>query len=235
MSSSILQVAQISKTFRSGSKALTVLHDVTFELATGSATAIVGPSGSGKTTLLGLCAGLDVPTSGSIRLLDQELMALSEDERAVLRSDAVGFIFQSFHLIPTLTAIENVLVPLELKTGHADRAKAEELLNNVGLGDRMDHYPSQLSGGEQQRVAIARAFINDPQILFADEPTGNLDTETGADIEALLFDLNDKLGTTLLLVTHDLNLAEKAERILKIHNGSIVEDRATERSGVAAS
>jgi putative ABC transport system ATP-binding protein len=192
----------------------------------------VGPSGSGKTTLLGLCAGLDLPSTGEIELLSESLTSMSEDDRAVLRSESVGFIFQSFHLIPTLTALENVLVPLELKSGHADQSKAEELLKKVGLEDRMDHYPSQLSGGEQQRVAIARAFINDPKILFADEPTGNLDTETGAEIERLLFDLNQQLGTTLLLVTHDLNLAEKSDRILSIQRGSIVEDRATEKAEV---
>lgn len=198
-------------------------------LETGSSTAIVGPSGSGKTTLLGLCAGLDLPSTGEIELLGESLTSLSEDDRAVLRSESVGFIFQSFHLIQTLTALENVLVPLELKSGHADQRKAEELLEKVGLGDRMDHYPSQLSGGEQQRVAIARAFINDPKILFADEPTGNLDTDTGSEIERLLFDLNEQLGTTLLLVTHDLNLAEKSDRILSIQRGFIVEDRATEK------
>jgi putative ABC transport system ATP-binding protein len=227
MKESILLVQKISKTFRSGSKALTVLDDVSFDLETGSATSIVGPSGSGKTTLLGLCAGLDLPTKGGIQLMGHTLTTMDEDDRAILRSESVGFIFQSFHLIPTLTALENVLVPLELKEGHADPAKAEKLLTQVGLGDRMDHYPSQLSGGEQQRVAIARAFINDPKILFADEPTGNLDTDTGADIERLLFDLNEQLGTTLLLVTHDLKLAEKSDRILSIRRGSIVEDRET--------
>ncbi|MGM0587677.1 MAG: ABC transporter ATP-binding protein [Bacteroidota bacterium] len=227
MQESILQVRNVSKTFKSGTKSLTVLDDVSFELEMGSASAIVGPSGSGKTTLLGLCAGLDLPSEGEINLLGHALTRMDEDDRAVLRSESVGFIFQSFHLIPTLTALENVLVPLELKSGHADRAPAEQLLTQVGLGERMEHYPSQLSGGEQQRVAIARAFINDPQILFADEPTGNLDTDTGADIERLLFELNEKLGTTLLLVTHDLTLAEKSDRILSIQRGAIVEDRVT--------
>lgn len=226
--STILRTTNISKTFKSGSKSLTVLQDVTFELKAGSSTSIVGPSGSGKTTLLGLCAGLDLPSTGEIELLGTSLPSLSEDERAVLRSESVGFIFQSFHLIPTLTAVENVLVPLELRDGHAESSKAEQLLTDVGLGDRMDHYPSQLSGGEQQRVAIARAFINDPKILFADEPTGNLDAETGADIERLLFDINEQQGTTLLLVTHDLRLAEKSSRILKIKGGSIIEDVQTQ-------
>ena len=224
MSHTILSCNNISKTFTNGAKSLTVLSNVSFSLKTGSSTSIVGPSGSGKTTLLGLCAGLDTPSTGSMELLSQELTHLSEDERAVLRSKHVGFIFQSFHLIPTLTALENVLVPMELRDGYGDQKKATALLESVGLGDRTDHYPSQLSGGEQQRVAIARAFINDPDILFADEPTGNLDGDTGAEIEQLLFNLNKEQGTTLLLVTHDLNLAERTDRILKIDRGEIVED-----------
>jgi putative ABC transport system ATP-binding protein len=224
MSHTILSCNNISKTFTNGAKSLTVLSNVSFSLKTGSSTSIVGPSGSGKTTLLGLCAGLDTPSTGSMELLSQELTHLSEDERAVLRSKHVGFIFQSFHLIPTLTALENVLVPMELRDGYGDQKKATALLQSVGLGDRTDHYPSQLSGGEQQRVAIARAFINDPDILFADEPTGNLDGDTGAEIEQLLFNLNKEQGTTLLLVTHDLNLAERTDRILKIDRGEIVED-----------
>jgi putative ABC transport system ATP-binding protein len=224
MSHTILSCNNISKTFTNGAKSLTVLSNVSFSLKTGSSTSIVGPSGSGKTTLLGLCAGLDTPSTGSMELLSQELTHLSEDERAVLRSKHVGFIFQSFHLIPTLTALENVLVPMELRDGYGDQKKATALLQSVGLGDITDHYPSQLSGGEQQRVAIARAFINDPDILFADEPTGNLDGDTGAEIEQLLFNLNKEQGTTLLLVTHDLNLAERTDRILKIDRGEIVED-----------
>jgi putative ABC transport system ATP-binding protein len=224
MSHTILSCNNISKTFTNGAKSLTVLSNVSFNLNAGSSTSIVGPSGSGKTTLLGLCAGLDTPSTGSMELLSQELTHLSEDERAVLRSKHVGFIFQSFHLIPTLTALENVLVPMELRDGYGDQKKATALLQSVGLGDRTDHYPSQLSGGEQQRVAIARAFINDPDILFADEPTGNLDGDTGAEIEQLLFNLNKEQGTTLLLVTHDLNLAERTDRILKIDRGEIVED-----------
>lgn len=224
MSHTILSCNQISKTFTNGAKSLTVLDNVSFSLNAGSSTSIVGPSGSGKTTLLGLCAGLDTPSTGSVELLEKEITHMTEDERAVLRSKHVGFIFQSFHLIPTLTALENVLVPMELRDGFGDHQKATALLESVGLGDRTDHYPSQLSGGEQQRVAIARAFINDPDILFADEPTGNLDGDTGAEIEQLLFNLNQEQGTTLLLVTHDLKLAERTDRILKIDRGEIVED-----------
>jgi putative ABC transport system ATP-binding protein len=186
----------------------------------------VGPSGSGKTTLLGLCAGLDQPTSGSIRLLDIELGELSEDERAYVRNQYVGFVFQNFQLLPTLTALENVMIPLELRGGKNITVKAEELLGRVGLADRMNHYPSQLSGGEQQRVAIARAFISEPKILFADEPTGNLDEETADKITDLLFAINKELGTTLVLVTHNLQLAAHTGRILKLKGGKILEDKA---------
>jgi len=190
----------------------------------------VGPSGSGKTTLLGLCAGLDRPSSGTVTLNGIPLNPLNEDERAQVRNQHVGFVFQTFQLVPTLTAIENVMVPLELR-GEATkevRERARELLESVGLGDRTHHYPTQLSGGEQQRVAIARAFINNPKILFADEPTGNLDTETGEYIENLIFELNEKQGTTLVMVTHDLELAKKCDRIIRLKNGLVNEDTHAE-------
>lgn len=220
---SILSVKNLTKTYQSGSRRLTVLDDVTFEVSAGATMAIVGPSGSGKTTLLGLCAGLDIPTSGSVQLAGTSLEALSEDERAKVRNDSVGFIFQNFQLLSTLTALENVMVPMELKKRKDTKQKAEELLKMVGLGDRMTHYPSQLSGGEQQRVSIARAFANEPKILFADEPTGNLDTETGDMIENLIFQLNQEKGTTLILVTHDPQLAERTQQIIYIKGGKIQE------------
>lgn len=227
--SNILQVENLVREFKSGSKKLTVVNNINFGIEEGTSCAIVGPSGSGKTTLLGLCAGLDRPTSGEVTLEGIALNPLSEDERASVRNKHVGFVFQTFQLVPTLTAIENVMVPLELR-GEATkkvRERAKELLTEVGLGDRTHHYPTQLSGGEQQRVAIARAFINEPKILFADEPTGNLDTETGEHIEQLIFDLNRKEKTTLILVTHDLELAAKCERIIKIKNGQVDEDILT--------
>ncbi|MGM0945878.1 MAG: ABC transporter ATP-binding protein [Bacteroidota bacterium] len=221
---SILSIQGLSKTYQSGSRKLTVLDDVNFEISSGETISIVGPSGSGKTTLLGLCAGLDSASTGSIRLNGQALENLSEDQRAAVRSQHIGFIFQNFQLLPTLTALENVMVPLELKKRKDARTKALELLDKVGLGDRATHYPTQLSGGEQQRVSIARAFANEPKILFADEPTGNLDTETGEMIERLIFDLNKENGTTLVLVTHDLELAAKTQRIIHIKGGKIQED-----------
>lgn len=228
--SNILEVNQLYRKFQSGDKILTVVDDINFSIPKGISCAIVGPSGSGKTTLLGLCAGLDRPTSGSVNLNGIPLNPLNEDERAKVRNQHVGFVFQTFQLVPTLTAIENVMVPLELRgEGTAEvRERAKELLESVGLGDRTHHYPTQLSGGEQQRVAIARAFINQPKILFADEPTGNLDTETGEYIENLIFDLNKKQGTTLVLVTHDLELAKKCDRIIKLKNGQIFEDSHAE-------
>lgn len=222
--SKILKVSDLKKTFHSASKTLTVLDSVSFELECGSSCAIVGPSGSGKTTLLGICAGLDLPTSGKVFLNDIPIFERNEDERAQIRNDYVGFIFQTFQLIPTLTALENVMVPLELRGITGIRKQAESWLDRVGLGDRMDHYPSQLSGGEQQRVAIARAFITNPIMLFADEPTGNLDTETGTIIENLLFELNREVGTTLLLVTHNLILADECNRIIQIRSGKIFSD-----------
>ena len=232
--SSILTVNNLTREFKSGSKILTVVNDINFEINEGTTCAIVGPSGSGKTTLLGLCAGLDRPTSGEVILKGVNLNPLSEDDRASVRNKHVGFVFQTFQLVPTLTAIENVMVPLELR-GEATkgvRQRAKELLEEVGLGDRTHHYPTQLSGGEQQRVAIARAFINEPKILFADEPTGNLDTETGEYIEKLIFDLNDKQQTTLVLVTHDLELADKCDRIIKIKNGKVDADILTSEKEV---
>jgi putative ABC transport system ATP-binding protein len=222
--SAILTVHNVSKTYQSGSKSLTVLNNISFEIEAGSSIAIVGPSGSGKTTLLGLCAGLDSSSTGEIKLNGESLEQLNEDQRAALRNKHVGFIFQSFNLLPTLTALENVMVPLELLGQKNVKPIAIELLEKVGLGDRIHHYPTQLSGGEQQRVSIARAFANQPKILFADEPTGNLDEETGATIENLIFNMNKELGTTLILVTHDDELAAKTHRILKLKGGKLAED-----------
>jgi putative ABC transport system ATP-binding protein len=221
---SILALQHVSKTYQSGSRKLTVLDQVTFSIQAGETIAIVGPSGSGKTTLLGLCAGLDSSSTGSVVLNGEALERLNEDQRAAVRSRDVGFIFQNFQLLPTLTALENVMVPLELKKRTNAKEKALELLDKVGLKDRATHYPTQLSGGEQQRVSIARAFANAPKILFADEPTGNLDTETGTMIENLIFDLNKEQGTTLVLVTHDLELAAKTQRIIHIKGGKIQEE-----------
>lgn len=220
---SILSVQNLTKTYQSGNRKLTVLENVSFEVAHGDTLAIVGPSGSGKTTLLGLCAGLDVSSGGSVSLNGHAMDKLTEDQRAKLRNDSVGFIFQNFQLLPTLTALENVMVPLELKKRKDARSKAMELLEKVGLGDRVTHYPSQLSGGEQQRVSIARAFANEPKILFADEPTGNLDTETGEMIENLIFQLNEEEGTTLILVTHDPELAQRTNHIIHIKGGKLQE------------
>ncbi|MCH8125770.1 ABC transporter ATP-binding protein [candidate division KSB1 bacterium] len=220
----ILQVQNLTKSYQSGERTLTVLNDISLEISAGSTTAIVGPSGSGKTTLIGLCAGLDQPTSGSIKLHGVLLEELSEDERAKMRNQFVGFIFQNFQLIPTLSAIENVMVPLELRGENHVYDQAADLLNQVELGDRLNHYPVQLSGGEQQRVAIARAFINRPKILFADEPTGNLDTETSENISNLMFHLNQEIGTTLVLVTHNLELAKRAQRNIHLKGGSLASD-----------
>ncbi len=221
----ILNIQNLEKTYSSGSKKLTVLHDISFDIEEGSTFSIVGPSGSGKTTLLGLCAGLDHSDSGTIELCGVQLNALSEDQRALLRNKKVGFVFQDFQLLPTLTALENVAVPLELQ-GDKNAAKiGMELLEKVGLADRYHHYPSQLSGGEQQRVAVARAFSNKPAILFADEPTGNLDAETGEKVVDLLFNLNKELGTTLVIVTHDIELAQKTQHILRLKGGKIVENK----------
>lgn len=218
----MLTAAHLTKQYRSANgQSLTVLDNVSFELAAGDTFAIVGPSGSGKTTLLGLCAGLDRATSGSISLNNIQLDDLSEDERAEVRNRYVGFVFQNFQLIPTLTALENVMVPLELRGDPDAETTARHWLEKVGLGSRLDHYPAQLSGGEQQRVCIARAFSNNPKILFADEPTGNLDADNAAGIVDLIFDLNRTAGTTLVLVTHDLELAKRTKRILKLKGGKI--------------
>ena len=222
--SPVLRIESLTKTFPSGGRTLTVIDDVSFSVGAGDTCAIVGPSGSGKTTLLGLCAGLDQPTSGTVELCGVDLSPLDEDERAEVRNQHVGFVFQTFRLLPTLTALENVMVPAELRGDTDPRARAAELLGQVGLGDRLDHYPSQLSGGERQRVAMARAFINRHRVLFADEPTGNLDAETAERIEGLLFDLNETADTTLVLVTHDEELAAQTERVLHLRGGQVVGD-----------
>ncbi|HUG43118.1 MAG TPA: ABC transporter ATP-binding protein [Acidobacteriota bacterium] len=221
----ILEVEKLTKKYPSGNRSLTVLNGVSFQIEQGSTNAIVGPSGSGKSTLLGLAAGLDRPSSGRVVLNGRDLNPLSEEQLAELRNQHVGFVFQNFQLIPTLTALENVMVPLELRGGNHSREKAEELLSRVGLGDRLHHYPSQLSGGEQQRVSLARAFVNRPLILFADEPTGNLDGETSGAVAELLFRLNRDEGTTLVVVTHNMELASKTERVITLRSGSIESDR----------
>jgi len=217
----ILRCESLSRTYLSGGREITVLRDITFDLEPGGFLAVTGPSGSGKSTLLGLLAGLDRPTRGRVVLDGLDLSSLTEDERARVRVDKVGFVFQSFHLIPTLTARENIQVPLELR-GEDGRARADELLARVGLGDRGHHYPAQLSGGEQQRVAVARAFAHRPRILFADEPTGNLDAANGANVVALLGELNRELGTTLVLVTHEPDLAARARSTIRLHDGALV-------------
>ena len=223
----ILEAHNLTKTYRSGSRELTVLDDINFSVQERESFAIVGPSGSGKTTLLGLCAGLDSSNSGSVKICGEELTALSEDERAILRNQKVGFIFQSFQLLPALTSLENVMVPMELLGMKNARREAQELLEKVGLADRAQHYPSQLSGGEQQRISMARAFANKPSILFADEPTGNLDQETGERVIDLLFNLNRDAGTTLVIVTHDMELAQKSKRILRLKGGKVVSTEST--------
>jgi putative ABC transport system ATP-binding protein len=221
----MLVARELTKSFPSGDRKITVLRDVSFTIADGEFVAIVGPSGSGKTTLLGLLAGLDTSTSGSVRLDDMDLATLGEDARARLRGAKVGFVFQSFQLIPTLTALENVRVPLDLRGDRSAQARASKLLARVGLADRVHHYPVRLSGGEQQRVAIARAFVNSPTVLFADEPTGNLDQATGLRIVELLEELNRDAGTTVVIVTHDMGLASHARRIIRLSDGLVVEDR----------
>jgi putative ABC transport system ATP-binding protein len=223
----MLKVERLTKVYATAAGPLTVLRDVSLELAAGASLAVAGPSGCGKTTLLGLCAGLDRPTSGSVELAGHALDALDEDERARLRNAAVGFLFQSFQLIPTLTALENVLVPLELGAGSKGDSRSREsegrrLLERVGLGGRSDHYPAQLSGGEQQRAALARAFINRPRILFCDEPTGNLDDDTAAAMADLIFGVNREQGATLVLVTHNPELAGRCGRILRLRHGAVV-------------
>ena len=225
MSDEILAVRDVKHVYEMGSHRLEVLKNISFSIKKGTTVSIVGPSGSGKSTLLGLCAGLDQASSGDIELCSTNLSGLNEDDRAELRSRHIGFIFQAFQLLPTLTALENVMVPMELqgKGGREVEERAKKLLDEVGLKERMDHYPAQLSGGEQQRVAIARAFINQPEVLFADEPTGNLDSETGEHIEQSLFEMNRLYGTTLILVTHNNELAARTERCIRLKGGEIVE------------
>jgi putative ABC transport system ATP-binding protein len=222
--STILNIRNLSKTYSSAGRTLTVLYDINLSVEEGSTVAVVGPSGSGKTTLLGLSAGLDRSTTGTIELNNITLDKLSEDERAKVRNLYVGFIFQNFQLLPTLTALENVMVPLELRAEKNIKNRSRELLEKVGLNDRLHHYPAQLSGGEQQRVSLARAFSNNPKILFADEPTGNLDSETSEKVIKLLFDLNAEAGTTLVIVTHNTELASGTRRIVRLKGGSIIAD-----------
>jgi putative ABC transport system ATP-binding protein len=221
----MLRCESLTRTFLSGGHELPVLKSITLDVPDGSFVAILGPSGSGKSTLLGLLAGLDRPTTGRVWLDGVELGSLSEDERARLRGQKVGFVFQSFQLIPTLTARENIQVPLELRGLEAQK-RADELLGRVGLSGRGHHYPAQLSGGEQQRVALARAFSHRPRVLFADEPTGNLDAATGARVIELMSELNREVGTTLILVTHDQSLAGRAGRIVRLHDGALLSDTA---------
>jgi len=224
----ILKVDKLTKTFSLPSHKITVIKGVSFTIESGSTASIIGPSGSGKSTLLALCAGLDRPSSGNIVLNNSDLGKLDENSLAQLRNGSVGFVFQNFQLIPTLTALENVMVPRELQRGQRDCLNpAREILEKVGLSDRLHHYPLQLSGGEQQRVAIARAFVNRPAILFADEPIGNLDKENGEAIEKLLFDLNQQHGTTLILVTHNQDLAKKTSRVIELKGGEVVRDSAS--------
>jgi putative ABC transport system ATP-binding protein len=225
MAEVVLQAEGLTKIYRSAERDLTVLEEVSFTVEQGTSLSIIGPSGSGKTTLLGLCAGLDVPTRGIISLMNFKLNAMDEDDRAYMRNQFVGFVFQNFQLLSTLTALENVMVPLELRGERNIEVKAKELLGRVGLGDRLNHYPTQLSGGEQQRVAMARAFITAPKILFADEPTGNLDEENARHITDLLFGMNREEKTTLILVTHNLELAQRTERILQMKGGKLVNDK----------
>ncbi|MBK8052646.1 MAG: ABC transporter ATP-binding protein [Saprospiraceae bacterium] len=224
----ILKVDNLNMNYQSGGKSLSVLQSINIEVHEGETVSITGPSGSGKTTLMGLCAALDNPSSGEITILGNKISPLSEDQRAVLRNKYVGFIFQNFQLLPSLTALENVMLPLEMQGIYTAHKDAEDLLKRVGLGDRVTHYPSQLSGGEQQRVALARAFINKPKILFADEPTGNLDGDTGETIEKLMFDLNKDYGTTLIIVTHNQDLAAKTKRTIQLKSGHVVSDHLNE-------
>lgn len=232
----MLEAKNLTKEFDSGGRPLLALRDVTFTISQGDFVAIVGPSGSGKTTLLGLLAGLDTPTRGDVVLDGVELSRLSEDERAKLRGQKVGFMFQNFQLIPSLTALENVQVPLELapRNGRgAAEPRARDVLARVGLGDRAHHFPTQLSGGEQQRVALARAFVNEPRILFADEPTGNLDGRTGERIIELIESLNREAGVTIVLVTHEARVANRAGRMIRLADGAVVEDVATRQGDTA--
>ena len=231
----MIQLSNVSKVVTSGTEQLTILHSLDLAIPRGQFVSVIGPSGSGKSTLLGLIAGLDSPTTGSIRLDGHDITQMNEDELAELRGGLVGFIFQSFHLIPSLTAYENILTPMEIMGVSKARDKAQALLDDVGLHDRGHHYPSQLSGGEQQRVAIARAFANAPNILLADEPTGNLDSKNGGHIFELLLKLNRDRQTTLLLVTHDQQLAGLADRKISLRDGRVVEDVLLNTNSVPAS
>jgi putative ABC transport system ATP-binding protein len=224
MSQVVLESENLTKIYRSAENELMVLDHISFSVEQGNSISIIGPSGSGKTTLLGLCAGLDVPSTGTVSLMGFKLNNMSEDDRAYIRNQYVGFVFQNFQLLSTLTALENVMVPLELRGEKNVLSKAKDLLHRVGLTERLHHYPSQLSGGEQQRVAMARAFITNPKILFADEPTGNLDEENAHHITELLFGMNKEQATTLVLVTHNLELAQRTQRILRMRGGKLVED-----------
>jgi len=220
----VLAAHQISKKVSSPEGSLTILSDVSFSIDPGDSVAVVGPSGAGKSTLLALLAGLDLPTTGHVMLNGANLSDLDEDGRAQVRAESVGFVFQSFHLVPSLNALENVMLPLELAGGADARGAARRIIEQVGLADRWSHYPAQLSGGEKQRVAIARAFATEPAVLFADEPTGNLDSRTGATIMELMFDLNKVSSTTLILVTHDHALANRCDRVLSLDTGNLVSD-----------
>jgi len=220
--SNIVSVNQLGKSLSHEGTSLTILHDISFSIKNGESVAIVGSSGSGKSTLLGLMAGLDTPSCGQVSINGTDLFALDEDGRAALRGRSMGFVFQSFQLLPMLTALENVMLPIELLGGAEARSRAQKILERVGLGERIAHYPRQLSGGEQQRVAIARAFVTEPALLLADEPTGNLDSATGANVIALLFTLNRERGTTLVLVTHDAALAQRCSRMLRLDAGHLV-------------
>ncbi|MBT5706235.1 MAG: ABC transporter ATP-binding protein [Verrucomicrobia bacterium] len=230
-STPVLRVKALNKVYRSSDRDLAVLSDISFSVAAGETCAILGPSGSGKTTLLGLCAGLDHATSGEVWLQNQSLNQLDEDGRAAHRNQHIGFVFQNFQLMTSLTSLENVMVPLELRGGRSVQDKATELLERVGLKDRQHHYPNQLSGGEQQRVALARAFINEPKILFADEPTGNLDGSTSTKVIDLIFALNRDLGTALVLVTHNADLGAKTGRIIRLKDGALESDIRSSTEG----
>jgi len=219
----------VTKTVRSGAEDLTILNDVSLEIPDGEFVAVVGASGSGKSTLLGLIAGLDAPTSGNISIDEADITKMNEDQLALLRSRKIGFVFQSFHLIPSLTAFENVLIPMEILGLRDSKARAEKLLENVELTNRGHHFPSELSGGEQQRIAIARAFANDPKILLADEPTGNLDSRNGAHIFDLMTELQRRNNTTLVLVTHDAELSQRAHREIRLRDGRVVSDEIKRR------
>lgn len=227
MNDIVLSIHDLKKSFDTSHGNITILENITFDIAKSEVVAIVGPSGSGKTTLLGLSAGLDKPTSGKVTLMGHLLNDKSEDEKAKVRNEEIGFVFQNFQLIPSLTALENIMVPLELRGDGRAKAEALKQIEAVGLLDRQDHYPTQLSGGEQQRVAIARAFVTNPAVLFADEPTGNLDDDTGGSIEDLLFQMNKDHGTTLIIVTHDMELAKKTNRIIRLKSGKIASDQFT--------